>query len=122
MDNKTTEEINKITRSLPRELERKLMKTEVDRTDEELAKMAIKNSSTGRDGIWLSEDKRRHLQKLVDSGALRHEEKVVDEKVVKEIDQYYSTKIRQAQQRGKLSPAAKDRYLRERAYKINQHK
>lgn len=107
MDDQTRRTLRDISRGVPAELARNVTKTVVDRSQENAARAALKNPGVSR-------EQKERVRQLLDRGAFRREEVVVNEKATKEIERYHETKIAQARREGKLADPSKDPFVRER--------
>lgn len=103
----TQEVLKRITAETPPELAAHVTKEEVDTTEEELARSVL-NSRT------ISEEGKAKVREQLEAGAFRRSETVVDEKVVKELDEYNETRVRQAIKSGKLPPPEADKFFADR--------
>lgn len=113
MDNNTRKELLKVGASIPKSLSSKLIKEEVDTSEEELARFAIRKGD-------LSHAKKEELAKLIDKGAFRRSEKIIDEKVAAEIDKINEEKVRQLRASGRIKDPKNDAWYQERLYKMRK--
>lgn len=103
MDDRTRRKLNEITARVPKDLARKLMRTEVDTSQEERAYDVLKSRN-------VSDDAKREVKRMLDKGAFRRSEVVVDEKVSKQIEDYHEKAVRQAIRNGEVSDPSHDRW------------
>lgn len=115
MDKKTTYELRKITRGIPAKLSKNVITTVVDKSEEELVKNTLKRGN-------LNKEQHYRLSNLLASGAFRREEQIINEKSVKELDEYHKTKINEASREGKLADPSKDPFVRERLARLEKKK
>lgn len=92
-----------------------LTRVESDTTEEEVARMALKDPS-------ISKQHKRKLAKLIERGSFLRQETVVDEKVVKEIEDFHTREIARARKAGKLSDPMTDKFYRERMQRLAKMK
>lgn len=114
MNSQTRQTLNKITWGVPRNLSRNLLKKVVDTSEEDKARAALSDRGISRKA-------KEELKRMIDSGSLRREETMVDEKVASEIERYHSNAIKQAISNGKLEDPNKDGFVRDRQRKIHEH-
>lgn len=103
----TTRELMRISRGMPKRIADNLIKTTVDKSEEEMARFALKSDK-------ISAAKKMQIAEHLDRGDFRREEKVLDEKMAKEADEYNRLKIKRAIESGKLPDPAKDEFMRKR--------
>ena len=102
---KTQDQLIRLNRSIPERLQRSLIRTTVDNSQEEIVKEILRKKQ-------LSKATRKELKKALDEGSLRMVEKVADPQVTKKIDQYLDKKIRNEIRMGRLEPAKHDAFTR----------
>lgn len=107
MDKNTERELSKVSQSIPQELVDKLIVDEVDADEEEFARFALRKGN-------LSQSERNNISKLIEKGAFRRSEKVVNEKVAAEIDRINAAKVADLIRRGKIPDPKKDKFIQER--------
>lgn len=117
MDEQTRKELRKISLGVPEKLQKNLERTEIDTSQEDILKQYVKDN---RHSMPVA--KARELERVIASGALRTKEKVVDEKVAKEIDEYNRVKVQRAREQGKLADPEKDAWYKRRMEQIKGHK
>lgn len=115
MDRKTQSVLDKITGDIPEHLAGSVVKRTVDASEELQVREILKSPN-------LSPKKRRDLQKLLDSGAFRREEVSEDEEVIRQLDEYHTGAVRRARQSGALQDPKKDRFIKERNWRIKNNK
>lgn len=113
MDRQTQDELRRIQMSVPASLGRRLMKDEVDTDMEDVVKDYLQNNR-------VPYEQQKRLEHLVDIGAFRSGEKVVDEKIAREIERYYDYKITKSRREGKLADPSKDAFFRKRLAKMSK--
>lgn len=113
MDKKTQQELNRITRSIPKELIKNLSKRVVDTSEEDYARQQLKRGD-------IPPAVKNKISAMIDRGAFRREEDVVNEKVVKELDKYHQERINSARRAGKLGDPTSDRFVRERMERMKK--
>lgn len=107
MDSQTQRELQRITQNTPKHLGEKLMRKEVDTRGEEFAKAALKSKT-------INPEMKKTVRKLLDIGAFKLEEEVVDEDVVKQLEDYNEREILKSKESGKLADPKKDRFYKQR--------
>lgn len=115
MDEKTQRELQRITANIPPALAQNVTKVVVDTSEEDVAREALKQKG-------LSKEARREIAAGLARGAFRSEEIVEDEKVIREIDRYHTEKIKAAIRDGKLADPRKDKFIKEREYRLRHRK
>lgn len=113
MDPKTKATLGRITRNIPRRLQN-VTRIEVDTSEEEIAKAALRSNK-------ISKEKKRDIARLLEKGAFRREEVVVDEDKVAELDRYHTAEIAKAKRSGMLADPNKDPFWVKRQAKIREH-
>lgn len=113
MDLKTKATLGRITRHIPNRL-LDLTRLEIDTSEEDLAKAALKLPG-------LSVKKKREIAKLLEQGAFRREEIIIDEKKVAELDRYHTREVKKAQRAGLLTDPKMDPFWKKRMEKIKNH-
>lgn len=107
MDEKTKAVLNRISQNVPDHLKSNLTKTVIDTSEEEVARRAL-----AADFISLA--KKKKIKKILDAGGFRRAENVINEEVVKEIDQYYDQEIKKAIAAGQIPDPKDDPFIQER--------
>lgn len=107
MDRKTQHILGKISSSIPRHLARNTTKVLVDTTEEEKARIALKSPD-------ISKAKKNRLARLLERGAFRRSQEVVNDEVVEQIDQYNTRAVARARRSGKLKDPMTDPFYRKR--------
>jgi len=115
MDKRTQHQLNKISARIPARLRNNLTKKVVDDSEEKMIRQFLKRKD-------LPPKRREYLQKLLDKGAFRREDVVVDEEVAAEIDRYHVREIAKANKKGLLAKPSEDPFWRARQKQINEHK
>jgi hypothetical protein len=110
-DKRTRATLNSITRNIPQHLIGNITKEIVDDTEEHMALQLLKSPD-------ISQYKKRKIRKLLEQGAFRQVEVVENEAVVKELDEYHTKEISKARRSGKLLDPNKDKFIRERNWRI----
>jgi hypothetical protein len=113
MNGKTERELRRISAGVPLHLQQNLEREEVDTSQEEIMKQYIRDNRN-----HMSASKIYKLEKLIESGALRTKEKVVDERTAKEIERYNKMMVEKSRAQGKLDDPEKDSWFRHRMAKI----
>ncbi len=113
MDRQTQRELMKVGAAIPKRLSDNLITEEVDTSEEELARFAIKQGD-------ISKEKKEELARLIEQGAFRRSEKIVNEKVAAEIDRFNSARVEKLRRAGKLPDPMKDRWYQERLAKMRK--
>jgi hypothetical protein len=114
MDKQTTRELDRITHGVPRKLQTVTHEL-VDTTEEDMMKELVRS---GR----LNSRSQRRVEEMIDRGAFRRSETIVDEDIVKELDRYHSMMIRRANGKGLLGDPNTDKFLQSRAKRIKDMK
>lgn len=114
MEKRTKAVLSRISRNIPSHLH-DVTRVEVDTSEEELAKMALK----GKD---LTKAQRARLEKMIAAGSFRRSETVVDEKKVAELDAYHTREIAKARKSGALADPKDDPWWRARQARIKNNK
>lgn len=112
MDGKTKHTLSRITRNIPKHLH-DITRVEIDTSEEEAAKILLKQGN-------LPKEQREQIARLIEKGAFRREEVVVDEQKVKELDAYHEREIAKAKRAGMLSNPSDDPFWKKRQAKIKQ--
>lgn len=115
MDHKTERELRKISAGVPLHLQENLEREEVDTTQEDILRQYLRDNRHR-----MQSSKVYELERLIQSGALRTSEKVVDEKTAREIERYNSMMVEKARAQGKLDDPEKDAWFRHRMAKIKK--
>lgn len=115
MNGKTERELRKISAGVPLHLQDNLMREEVDTTQEDIMRQYIRDNRH-----QMSSSKIYKLERLIESGALRTSERVVDERTAKEIERYNQMMVEKARASGKLDDPEKDAWFRHRMAKIKK--
>lgn len=111
MDKKTENILKNISRNVPSHLAQNVVKTVVDTSEEEVAKMALKDPH-------ISPAKKRRLSKMIDEGRFRQVSTEVNEEVVQQIDEYNSREVEAAIKRGDLADPSTDPFVAKRAQRM----
>lgn len=111
MNKKTTKVLARIARNVPKHLQEGLVKTVVDTSEEDMARIAIKDPN-------ISTAKKRELTKMLDAGMFRRSEDIEDEGVMKQIDEYNEREVKKAIRRGEIPPPSEDSWIAKRNQKI----
>lgn len=106
----TADQLRRITFNTPPELARSLMKTVIDTTMEDTVRAIIADRATP----YKEAEK---LKRLLETGAFRREDTVVDEKVAKKIERYNEVMIESYKKKGLLDDPMRDEYFKRRMYK-----
>lgn len=117
MDGRTQRELRRITAGVPLHLQETLEREEVDTTQEEILQQYV-NDNRHR----MPASKVYELERIIRSGSLRTKEKVVDERVAKEIERYNQMMVEKAREQGKLEDPEKDAWFRHRMRTIAKMK
>lgn len=104
MDKKDKHILDKITGGIPARLARNLMREEIDTSEEDLARAALRSKD-------IPESKRRKVAEMLEKGAFRRSETVINEKTVAELDKYHERAIAKARAQGLLKDPAKDPWI-----------
>jgi len=115
LDRKTQATLKSITRHIPPHLALNLTREEVDTSQEDAAKEALKS-------VDIPLSTRRHIKRMLDAGKFRTSETVVDETVVAQIDDYHTRAIQQAISSGRLPDPKKDPFIRERSWRARNNR
>jgi len=109
---KADEVLSRISRSIPKELLKgDLTKKIIDRAPEERAREILKHPG-------VPQKVKNDINKLLESGAFKQEEEVIDEDAIAKIDSYNEKAVREAIQSGELPDPNDDPYIRERNWKM----
>lgn len=114
MDKQTQATLREITRNIPAELTN-VTKEVVDKEEEDRVLALIRDPR-------LPAASKRRLQRLVNKGAFRTEETVVDEEKVKKLDEYHTNAIKKAQEAGRLADPNEDKFNKERQWRVRNRK
>ena len=115
MDAKTRATLGRITRNIPAHLRSDLTKEVVDTSEEEVAQAALQSRH-------ISPEKKRKIAEMLEKGAFRRVEKVIDEAKVAELDRYHEREIAKARSAGMLADPAKDPWWQKRMARIRKKK
>lgn len=107
MDKETQNILNRISSKIPRRLARNISKMEIDTSEEEHARYALKSPD-------ISKAKKEKLARLLDKGSFRRTKEVVDEEKIKELDAYHTKEIARARASGRLKDPMTDPFYRNR--------
>lgn len=111
MDRRTQSVLGRISAGVPRHLANNLIKKEVDTSEEELARAALRSPN-------ISQSKKRRIASLLDKGRFRRTEEVVNEATVRAIDEHNTREIAKARRSGVLADPIKDPFYRARMERI----
>lgn len=113
MDKQTEETLKRIGRNVPAHLARNITHKEIDTSEEDVARQAMKKlDRAGKDKV----------KRLIDSGAFRREEVVVNEQVAQQLDQYHTREVQAAKRAGKLADPNDDKWVQEREKRMKNRK
>lgn len=115
LDPKAQRVLREITRNIPVHLVDTLTHEEVDTSQEDAARAAIK-------GADLPTATRRKILKHIREGRFRSVDTVVDEKVKDKIEEYHEGAVRAAIKSGRLPDPKKDPFIKERAWRTRNGK
>ena len=101
------EELRRITLRIPKKFGENLVVKKVDTEQEDMAREALRNDK-------VSPKQKEAIRQLIEKGAFRREEEVENEKAIKEVDEYFDRKVKQARRDGKLPDPMSDPYFRKR--------
>lgn len=107
MDSQTQRELQRITQNTPKHLGEKLLHKETDKSMEDFVQLALKDKK-------IKPETKQMLRKLLEIGAFQYNEDVVDEKIVRELDEYNEREIRKAKAEGKLADPKHDTWFQKR--------
>jgi len=113
MDKETKTILNRITGKIPARLARNITKVEYDTTQEEKAIVALNSKH-------ISKDKKARLSRLLDKGAFRRRQEVLDEDKIKELDKYHTREIAKAKREGRLKDPMTDPFYRARMKRLDR--
>lgn len=105
MDRKTERVLGQISQSIPEHLQRNVLKTVTDDSEEKLADELIKHPST-------SARTRNQVRRLKEKGAFRRSEVVEDENVTQQIGAYNERMVKDAIKKGLIPHPDTDPYIR----------
>lgn len=106
MDQKTKNVLGKISAKAP---SRALTKTVVDTELEDAAREAVKDPNF--------KGNRKKVEKMIESGHFRRSSEELDEKAIKEIDDYNTREVQAAIRRGDIPDPANDPFVKEREWR-----
>lgn len=107
--------LNEITNSLPEKYKKNLMKTVINKDQENTAKDLLKNKN-------LPQSTRDMLKSDIKSGSLRFKEEIVNEKITKKIDEYFEKEVKKAIADGRLPSPDDDPFYQKMAEKFDKVK
>lgn len=112
MDPRTKATLGRITRNIPRRLQ-VVTRVEVDTSEEELARAALRSKK-------ISPEAKNEIARMLEKGAFRREEVVIDEKKVAELDRYHTQEIAKAKAAGMLADPKDDPFWKKRQAMIRE--
>lgn len=107
MDRETKHTLDRISSKIPSRLAKNTSKVEWDLTEEEKARAALNSPD-------ISKAKKERIARLLDKGAFRRKQEVVNEKVVKELDEFHTREIAKARAAGRLKDPMTDPFYAKR--------
>ena len=113
MDPNTLKVLKRISANVPQHLQDHLTKVVIDASEEDVARAALSAE-------FISKKKKKQIQEYLNAGKFRHEETVVNDEVVKEIDAYYDIEIKKAIASGEIPDPANDPFLQERKKRMEE--
>lgn len=105
----TRRELARITRGVPRHLERSLTKEVIDTEEEDRAREMLKSPD-------IDPRARRKIERMIKAGKFRTSEVVVDEEVATQIERYHETEVAKAIRSGKLPDPRSDPFTKRRSW------
>lgn len=115
MDNATRKELKRITMGVPSRLAKKLMRKEEDTRMEEIAKEYLRQH-----GSSLPAKVKHDMELLIEAGAFRVVNDVVDPEIMKELDRYHEVQIEKSRKNGRLQDPEKDAWFRQHMAKMRK--
>lgn len=115
MNENVRKELARISANTPPELADKLIREVVDTSLEENVRAMIADRHTPYKTA-------ENLKDLLEKGAFRRSDTVVDPKVAKEMERYNEMMVEKARKNGTLPDPMEDKFWRERVYRIKKMK
>jgi len=105
MDPKQQRQISRLGNTIPQSLQRALVREEID--DEQMG-----NAHDILENKNISDEDKKGITGLMDSGAFVQRRKVVNKRVEREIDKHLTKRIQNDIRSGRLQPAKHDKFTR----------